>query len=899
MITLERLPHKAASVLACITVFLGFYLCLMTQSLATDQKSLLYEVQWHRLTSDSAGQIYMQGKLPAPLLLSDSIDLPAIAPLSSGRTAVAVNLLDDSVVSLGICVKTHSWWTENTVETLDFRGRRKAAIRLPAAIEPACSSLADGYGNKHGFIPEGTSGWPGLLDLIIFEITPFKPASSLPGPTHKAWSRFMASSGAARDSFWHDPKWRFFPGGVQPSLGYLDIFPLWANPFALLFLHPDSHPTQEPDVLVIRFINEDGTEAIKTVTQSQFTELTEEMSVTCPDFWKRLAGSEVSVRVGTIADLSEICRRSQQLSSEVNQFASRLLYGPVQSPVGTKQKETEENPGSDSDSNAEQHQHSQTSPLLTVLSGGRNLEGGAGGERRPPEDFASDPIVSDNYQQVVDILVDAAEAGSVELVRSLIVKNGNRLFFGLHSESGESALHAAIKAGKEFIVMQIQALCSEAEYLDLLQWPNKHNQTPMLLLDIVEYSNPARQQQALDSQASMVTSPHSASPSETASQPHLDTFHPFIESVAKLHLEDHIEECFQKYNLDLKSYTDPKTQQDSMGRKECAVHPGFSHAEVELACCGAFICQSVVIALARKMISGFIRKHDDRIDCPCCQQPLDLVMTLNRLKVTTKEKIFCESLKPVDPWIKLLTGHYDNPCLPFYRETEDFAEDILGILTDHVKIKKQFEQRVAFLKNAECDICMEITQCIQLSREQECTHRCCPECLKTYLQSSAINLNALSAGVLTCPGTDCPVHIPDYVVQAITGKQILRKLHMSLLRLAASKNKNLFICLNPDCDNVMDIEEACSSKVVCDSCNQVSCRQCLVTPYHEGWSCHLYQTALTSHGAEAMFEAAKKESPTSSKNALPAMPIFIKKWVATWSIAVDARKNSAGNATRS
>ena len=865
--TSRHLPCKVVIVLLRITIFLFFYMCLVTQSLATDQKNLLYEVQWHRLINDSAGQIYMQGALPVPLLLYDSTDLPTSAPLSSGRTAVAVNLLDESVDSLNICVKTHSWWTENPVEALDFHGRRKAAIKLPAAIEPACSSLVDGYGNKRMFIPEGTSSWSGLLDLIIFEISPFKTASTSFPKTHKSRSWLTASSGATGDSFWHDPKWRFYPGFIQPSLGYLDIFPLWTNPFVLLRLHPDSHPTQNTEGLVIHFINEDGTDTIKTITQNQFDELTEEMSVTHPDLWKRLAGNEVSVRVSTITNLSEICVRSQQLSAEVHELANKLLYGPVQSPVTKEQKKSEEQSRTDSSNRADQSQHSPTGSLLPPVStGGRNLEDGAGGEKQPPEGFESVSVASDDDQRLVDTLVTAAETGDVHLVEALVLQNGNRLLFGLHSVSGESALTAAIKARQEFTLIQIQNLCRDDEYFRLLLLPNKQNQTPMSLFEIMKYPDSVWQPQDVDSQASMVTDSYNAIPSEITSQPHSRAPHPLIEHATTLHLEDPcIEECFQKYNLDVKQYNDPTCQEESIGRRECVVHPGFNHAEVELACCGNFVCQSVVIALARKMISGFIRNHDDRIDCPGCRKPLNLVMALDKLKEDTEQRIIVESSRPVDLWLRIISRSSDNPSLAFYSEIKAFVEDILTILWDHVHIKKHFEQRVAFLENAKCEICMETTNCIQLSREQECTHRFCPQCLKTYLRSSATNLNALSTGILTCPGTDCPVPIPDYVVQAITGKHILKKLHTSLLKLAASKNKHLFICLNPDCDNVMDIQDACSSKVVCGSCNQASCSQCLVTPYHEGWSCQMYKTALTSHGAEAMFEAAKKREPHKFK----------------------------------
>ena len=870
--------------LGFLVIFLVFFLCLMSRSHSDVPKSKLYEVQWHRLVSKDTGQTYMRGKLSTPLALHELEDWPMVSePGSSSpeRMGLAVNLLEESLASLEICAKSRSWWTENTVKTVDFRGRHKTGTSIPAAIEPSCSYFIDRHSTKHPFIPEETSSWPGALDLVIFELAPFEPASAaLPLYDKSADNWLATSSGAGGSPFWHDPKWRFYPGGMAQSLGAIEILPLLTNPFARLFFHPDSFSSSASEVLLIHFINPDGSSARRIITQSEFSDLTGILPVDHPDFWKILANSEISVKASEETDIITLCGLSHQLSAEMTFLAGKFLQNSVQSPVPDEQGQSAGQVQANSgDQGNGGRQGSPNSPLRPSSAENQGSKGGAGGEKQPPEEpglFAA--VFSDSDQLFVDMLVNAARAGDPKQVESLVHEHGVQLLFGLHCLTGESALHAAIKADQEPVILKIMDLSGDDGYSRLLQLPNRMKQTPLDLFKLFEELSQREQAVAMETtdQHMPRTSSEAVEPVNhpiSVSQPSSCTFHPFVKQAEALDPEDQqIKEYFGKYDQDLQRYRDSDIQYASEGRVECAVHPGFWHAETRLPCCGAYICQPTVIVLARMMISGLIRKNDERVNCPACERQLDLVTALNTMKAVAEGRVVHLSKSSASEGYMVLQGgeKFTLKSEPYLirssREIKDFVDDILSILYEHVDIKKKFEQKVIFLKNTECEICLEAQNCIQLSREEECAHRFCRDCLKEYLKQSAVDLNALSQGILTCPGTDCPVQIPDYVVQVLTGKKILERLHNSQLKLAAKKNKTLFICLTPSCDNVMDIGEACSPKVFCNSCRQTSCSQCLVTPFHEGWSCKVYQTALTKDGSQAMFEAFKKREAHKIKN---------------------------------
>ena len=473
--------------LASLLIFFFIFLPYLQ---AADLSGQLYEGQWHRLRSINADQIYMQGKLPTPLLLddlTDSLPFHGRSSPSSGRVALAVSLLDTPPASLSLCVKKPTWWTEKTVAILDFSGGREAGSRLPAPIEPACSSLVDGNGNRYLFMPEALSGSPGLFDIIIFELTPLKPSSTSLPQAQASQSGLMAYAGSPDNTPWHDPKWRFYPGPMQESLGYLDISPFWVvNPFALLFLHPDSLQPQGMEQLTIHFIHADGTESTRTISRSQFMDLTGKMSITHPDFWKLLAGSEISVEVGEVTDLSSMCRLSLQLGVEAARLSGQLLSGPVQSPPGQNKKPGRSQPQTYAGSGSARQQGAQQgrpskSPSAPYSAGQQNS--GDGEREKPPGGFQSAADNPNDLDLLVDVLVEAAETGNKQVVKDLIEKNGTRLLFHRHSTLGVTALQAAIKARQIGIVSLIKNGCkvSDSDFVRLLQQLSRHAEDALSL----------------------------------------------------------------------------------------------------------------------------------------------------------------------------------------------------------------------------------------------------------------------------------------------------------------------------------------------------------------------------------------------------------------------------------
>ena len=494
-------------------------------------------------------------------------------------------------------------------------------------------------------------------------------------------------------------------------------------------------------------------------------------------------------------------------------------------------------------------------------------------------------------QQTVDSLVDAAGSGNKQQVSQILKKHFYGLLFDLHSITGNSALHAAIEAQQTDIILLIKDHCPRFSYYKLLNHENSQQLSPLQLLLMSSDDSESLQPEPETSAATVASADgladETSAISSQSNQANIITLvqgilnwlfgykqeesasaHPFIERAEKIDINiQHTDAAFDKYNLDLRRFKPSKVSEVSAGRAECAVHPGFYHADASLPCCQANICQTVIVVLSRMMISSYTSTGDDNVACPVCSQSLDLTKFLEKLnaKLIERRRLVCavSPLLTSDDHLKMDSNiMLLNEELQLGTATICFTDEILSILHEHIIIKQLFQKRVSFFEDTECGICTELKQCMQLSDQtSECNHKFCRLCLITFMTQASVDLNTLSTGTLNCPGNNCQEVIPDFVVQALSGKNTITKLHKSLNKLSASRNKNLFICLNSECETLIDVENIRCMKVICPACKNSNCRECQVTPFHEGWSCEMYRKALTSDGANKMFEEAKKKEP--------------------------------------
>ncbi len=343
---------------------------------------------------------------------------------------------------------------------------------------------------------------------------------------------------------------------------------------------------------------------------------------------------------------------------------------------------------------------------------------------------------------------------------------------------------------------------------------------------------------------------------------------------------DMIDHLFGNLEVVTNDYDNPAVQQCSEGRAECRVHRGFFDGAIRLPCCsradeGVYICDMAVFKMVKKAIFGYIRVRKDTGNCPLCNSSLDLSGILElSLDEVNRERNVQPSASLPRKWLPAEGGG----ILSLLNLREKFLSGLIGVLKEQIETLKYYERVVASIGRAECPICCSEEECFQFSHDQ-CSHAFCQLCMKTYVRKSIKNLDSLSLGYLSCPGTGCTIVIPDIVCQALTGKNVLHRLHINLLKLAARTNQNLFICLNPVCENVVDISGGiCGSKVVCDACKGASCKDCQVFPYHDKWSCRMYKKALTSSGADEMFEASKKREPHKYKKCTLCKAEIYKEW---------------------
>jgi hypothetical protein len=148
-----------------------------------------------------------------------------------------------------------------------------------------------------------------------------------------------------------------------------------------------------------------------------------------------------------------------------------------------------------------------------------------------------------------------------------------------------------------------------------------------------------------------------------------------------------------------------------------------------------------------------------------------------------------------------------------------------------------------------CDekLCSEISVILHKTRRQ--THALCTDCAQAYFQSPLeIMANNLRRNIrkdityVRCPGhyhghakNQCSRKVD---ITTLTVPECL-PLYTDLFRITYILNSPIaFLCPNKGCGNVVDVDHGYDQlRLRCLYCAMSWCRQCLVSPYHDGKSC--------------------------------------------------------------
>lgn len=173
-----------------------------------------------------------------------------------------------------------------------------------------------------------------------------------------------------------------------------------------------------------------------------------------------------------------------------------------------------------------------------------------------------------------------------------------------------------------------------------------------------------------------------------------------------------------------------------------------------------------------------------------------------------------------------------------------------------------------------CLVCEEpihpdLSVCFHKTRRQ--THRLCMGCAEIYLTSPLKTMiDNLRRNIrkdiqfVRCPGSihcqmrnQCRQRV-DIVNITVPEES---KLSTDIFRIKyILSSPTAYICPNKDCNNVVDVDQTYEShKVVCVYCKTSWCRQCLLTPYHEGKTCLEVEIAeQKSENAKFIWEMSRQ-----------------------------------------
>ena len=168
------------------------------------------------------------------------------------------------------------------------------------------------------------------------------------------------------------------------------------------------------------------------------------------------------------------------------------------------------------------------------------------------------------------------------------------------------------------------------------------------------------------------------------------------------------------------------------------------------------------------------------------------------------------------------------------------------------KTEDKFFSTINDSENSQCITCLldeDIT--FNFSGADSCKkHGLCTICMQELIQLSSKDTSILKDGI-TCPEENCNQRFQDYVIRFIGGDEILERINGLILTGTVLRNGNLFQCLNPSCNYIVDLgENPTKGRLTCPQCKSTACVSCKVMPYHENYFCSGFQATNDKDLAE-------------------------------------------------
>lgn len=147
-----------------------------------------------------------------------------------------------------------------------------------------------------------------------------------------------------------------------------------------------------------------------------------------------------------------------------------------------------------------------------------------------------------------------------------------------------------------------------------------------------------------------------------------------------------------------------------------------------------------------------------------------------------------------------------------------------------------------------CIICDEeiVKNKIKLHSSRRQSHNLCTDCGIGYLgpeiKKILFNMRMnIKTNFIKCPGTyhcesrnKCKSIVAIDIIEAPElpfSLDLWRIKHML-------HNRNVFICNNLECKNIIEMDDIYNIHMECNLCKTSWCKSCLISPYHEDYSCY-------------------------------------------------------------
>lgn len=196
---------------------------------------------------------------------------------------------------------------------------------------------------------------------------------------------------------------------------------------------------------------------------------------------------------------------------------------------------------------------------------------------------------------------------------------------------------------------------------------------------------------------------------------------------------------------------------------------------------------------------------------------------------------------------------------------ENNIDDMTSIQYDNKRNEEIFYSTIVDQADSLCTVCFsdeDVT--FNFSGEESCRgHQICTPCMQNFIDISAGD-TSLSQNGIVCPADGCDQVFQEHIIRFIGGNDNLKKINKLMLKSTVLKSKNLFQCLNPLCDNIVDLgENPTAGRLTCPECKSTACVSCKVTPYHEGFFCSGFQASMNKEQGGLVERAERAEELTT------------------------------------